>query len=249
MDFRKICFIPARYESTRLPGKPLLKIANKTIIRRVYEQVQQCKLVNHIIVLTDDELIKNEVQSFGGNVYIIKDVCRNGTDRIINFLKSVDIKCDLVVNVQGDEPFINPIDIERCIENFIIKNKQEVNLKCSTMHHISNFKSSDNKSTVKIVLDNKMNIMYGSRSLIPGSKNNNFEMNYNVHIGVFVYDKSYLLNEFDKDDTNYQIIEDIEWLKIVEQGFKINSILVNDCEIGVDTMDDYLYLVNKFDKN
>ena len=108
-----IVCIPARYKSTRLPGKPLLKINNKTIINHVYDNVRKLNNIDKIIVLTDDDRIKDEVESFGGNCCIITDECLNGTDRIITYLKKNNItNYDIILNVQGDEPFINPKHIE-----------------------------------------------------------------------------------------------------------------------------------------
>ena len=102
-----VCFIPARYESSRLPGKPLLTINNKPIIQLVYEQVKKCNLVNDIYILTDDERIRYKCESFGAKCCIIDAECLNGTERIVNFLKLDPSICDIVVNVQGDEPFID----------------------------------------------------------------------------------------------------------------------------------------------
>ena len=124
MSYNKYCFIPARYHSSRLPGKPLLKINGKTIIRLVYEQVKKCNLIDDIIVLTDDERIKKEVESFRGSVAIVVDDCLNGTERIVKFLKNNDYfrnNADIIINVQGDEPFINPSNIDKCIKNYLEK--------------------------------------------------------------------------------------------------------------------------------
>ena len=105
---RILCCIPARYNYSRLPGKPLLKINNKTIINLVYNKTEQTK-VNKIVVLTDDKRIYNEVISFGGNCFIINDICLNGTDRIIKYLNKIDnTYYDIIINIQGDEPFIKP---------------------------------------------------------------------------------------------------------------------------------------------
>ena len=247
----KTCFIPARYESTRLSGKPLLKINNKTIIRLVYEKVKQCKLIDTIIVLTDDYRINDEVNSWGGICYITED-CLNGTERIVNFIKKMDYKCDIIVNVQGDEPFINPNNIDKCIENFI--KKTNANVKCSTLHYVFNDKKNiEKRSNGKLILDKFNNIMYGSRNVIPGCKNNNFNGKtlYYGHIGIFAFEKDYLLNYYLDGNSLYQLSEDIEWLKILEDGYRINSVLVDakTHEIGVDTIEDYNYLKTKYQTN
>jgi len=250
-----IC-IPARYESTRLPGKPLLYINGKTIINHVYDKVQMLKKYDYniidIVVLTDRESIKNEVEKFGGKCCIIKEKCINGTERIIHYLKNKynvnELFNNIIVNVQGDEPFIESLNIKKAIDNYI-KNKDNNLMVCSTLHH----KTRDDeiiklKSRGKLVLDNFNDIMYCSRNIIPTNKNTDIVSNidYYIHIGVFVFRAEYLINYYYNNNTRLQLIEDIEWMKIMEQGYKINSVEVNDSERGVDTIDDYNYLVNKY---
>lgn len=243
----KVCFIPARYPSTRLPGKPLLEIKGIAIIERVYQQVKKCHLVDKIIVLTDDKRIKDKVESFGGNCEIVTEECLNGTERIIKYIqKNIDC-CDLVINVQGDEPFIDPTAIDKCIANYIKQTDSSV--KCSTLHHkLDSEEEIRKRSNGKLVLDNFNNIMYCSRNIIPGTKKNEYDkhINYYGHIGIFVFDKTYLLEEYTKENTPNQLNEDIEWLKILEQGYRINSVCVDDPEISVDTKEDYIYLLDKY---
>ena len=119
----RLCCIPARYQSNRLPGKPLLKINNKSIIQHVYERAIQTN-VTKTIVLTDDKRIYDEVLSFGGECEIITEPCLNGTERIIAYLKKIDsCKIDTVVNIQGDEPFFDVQNVNKAIENFVKKDK------------------------------------------------------------------------------------------------------------------------------
>ena len=251
-----IC-IPARFKSTRLPGKPLLKINNKTIINHVYDKVLMLKKYDYniidIVVLTDCENIKDNVNSFGGKCSIITEECVNGTDRIIFYLKKYyekNLDDTIIVNVQGDEPFIDPLNIKKAIDNYIIKsNLNNNNIVCSTIHHKTREVNTIKlKSRGKLVLDNNNNIMYCSRNVIPANKNNYVvpDIDYYIHIGIFVFDANYLLNHYFNNNTRLQLIEDIEWMKIMEQGFKINSIEVEDSERGVDTIEDYNYLVSKY---
>jgi 3-deoxy-manno-octulosonate cytidylyltransferase (CMP-KDO synthetase) len=257
---KNTCFIPARYESTRLPGKPLLKIKGISVINRVYLQVKKCKMIDEIIVLTDDIRIKKEVESINGRVEMITEECLNGTERIIKYLQNHPESCDIVVNVQGDEPFVNPEDIDRCIQNYykirynqynneITNNyNHNVDYKCSTMCHLLKLDEVENRNKGKVILNKKNDILYCSRNVIPGSKNDilNKDYLYYGHTGVFVFDKNYLLNEFIKENTQYQIYEDIEWLKIIEQGYKINTIFINNPERGIDTIEDYNYFLQKY---
>ena len=249
--------IPARYQSTRLPGKPLLTINGKSIIRHVYDKCLQLHNyfeIQDIVVLTDDDRIENEVNNFNGKSVMITDECINGTDRIIHYInKHLKFKYNInddviIVNVQGDEPFINPINIKKAIDNFLDK-RQDQNMVCSTLHHTTQDKDIISlKSRGKAVLDNNNNIMYCSRNPIPSNKNEVIISNYdyNIHIGVFVFRASYLRDHYFNNNTKLQLTEDIEWMKIMEQGFKINSVQVDEQERGVDTMDDYTYLLNKY---
>ena len=187
-----ICFIPARYESSRLPGKPLLKINDKTIINLVYEQVKKCKLIDKIIILTDSSLILNEVNNFGGYCEIINEECLNGTERIVKFIKKnlEHFKHPkFIINVQGDEPYINPDHIDTCIQNYTKCNKFT---KCSTLHYkINDYENLSNRSMGKLVLDKYNNIMYASRNIIPGTKKSEKSKHviYYGHIGIFVFNK------------------------------------------------------------
>ena len=241
-----LCCIPARFNSTRLPGKPLLKINNKTLINLVYEKALKTK-VDKVIVLTDDKRIYNEVLSFGGNCFISDKYCLNGTERIIHYLNKINNNdYNVIVNIQGDEPFIDSDAVNKTIDNFFKKKP-----KCSTIC----FKTDDkeeilSKSRGKAVTDNFNNIIYCSRNVIPSNKKENIISNhtYNIHVGIFVFDKNYLLNYFVKENTKNQILEDIEWLKIIEQGFKVNTIFSEKMERGVDTIEDYNYLKKKYEK-
>ena len=252
---RIIVCIPARYYSTRLPGKPLLKINNKTIINHVYNNVKKLKCTQEIIVLTDDIRICKEVISFGGNCDIVNEECLNGTDRIISYLKNTfmeeNILTDnlIVVNVQGDEPFIDHNNIQIAIDNYRGKKSLDEKLVCSTLFYKTKDKKCIiNKSRGKIVLDLNNNIMYCSRNIIPSGKKNDIisDYSYNIHIGIFVFDAEYLLKMYHNVNTPLQLCEDIEWMKIIEQGYKINACEVINHEIGVDTIEDYNYLKNKY---
>ena len=229
----------------------------ETIINHVYEKAMELKKkykVFDLVILTDDKLIEKEVERFGGIAIIIYEKCLNGTDRIIHYLnnyyisKRISLTNKVVVNIQGDEPFINIDNISKAIDNYIDK-KDDKNIVCSTIHH----KTRDSdiiklKSRGKLVLDNNNNIMYCSRNVIPSNKNNDVvpDIDYYIHIGIFIFDASYLIKYYYNNNTRLQLIEDIEWMKILEQGFKINSIEVEDSERGVDTIEDYNYLLSKY---
>ena len=243
-------FIPARYHSSRLPGKPLLKINNKTIINHVYENVIKIKNIDNIVILTDDIRIKEECNIFNAQCEIINEECLNGTDRIIKYLQINNITDGIIVNVQGDEPFIKPDNIEMAINNFIDKKKIDNKLVCSSLYYeTTDLNEIKSRSRGKTVLDKNNNVMYCSRNIIPSSKTNKLIPNYKykIHVGIFVFDCHYLLNHYIKENTHLQLEEDIEWMKILEQGYKINCVQIKSHEIGVDTIDDYKYLKNKYE--
>lgn len=238
-----LCCIPARYNSTRLPGKPLLKIKNKTVIQRVYEQALKTS-VKDIVILTDDKRIYDEVISFGGKCEIIIDECLNGTERIIKYLKTINYQeYEGILNIQGDEPFIDSSVVDKVIQNFI-QNKPE----CSTVCFKTKDKEEINsKSRGKAVINKNNDILYCSRNIIPSNKKREIsDIEYNIHVGVFVFDTNYLMNEYTKENTPLQLEEDIEWLKIIEQGYRVNTIFSNKLERGIDTQEDYQYFLNKF---
>ena len=244
-----IC-IPARYASSRLPGKPLLKINNKSIIEHVYLNALKIDCIdkNNIIILTDDNKIYKEVNNFGGNCYISKKYCENGTARIIDYLVENNIQKKYILNIQGDEPFFDILKIQELIHRFIELKKSQQFLKCGTLYYDSNdFNYINSKNKVKLVLNENKYIMYGSRQNIPGSKKENNSINYHIHIGIFIFDYNYLLNEYIKKNGIYQDIEDLEWLKILEQDYKILALKTNIHEVGVDTQEDYEYLKNKYE--
>ena len=254
-----IACIPARLKSTRLPNKPLLKINNKTIIELVYNNVKKVKLFNEIVILTDDNKIKNEVDKFinftnrNDKCIIINEECLNGTERIILYLKNFTNYNNntIIVNIQGDEPFINPLNINMAIQNYFNKKKYIDNLVCSTIYYkTNNLKDIDNKNRGKLVLDSNDNILYCSRNIIPINKKDKIlkDYLYKIHIGIFVFDLNYLLNHFYKINKPLQLLEDIEWLKIIQQGYKINALEVKEHEIGIDTPEDYNYLLKKYQK-
>lgn len=245
-----IGLIPARYDSKRLPGKPLLEFGDKTMIQMVYERTCKSSYIDKTYVVTDDDRIKNNIESIGGNVLMVKDECLNGTERLCKAIinnKEIFDGVDTIVNVQGDEPFIKASNIDTAILNFNDK------VVCSTLHYkITSKNDLYNVSIGKLVLDNNNNILYCSRNCIPYNKSgepNLEKTNYYGHIGLFVFSKSYLLNEYSKGNTELQVEEDIEWLKIIEQGFKIKSTCIDDYEIGVNLLEDYNYLLDKYITN
>lgn len=245
---RTCALIPARYHSTRLPGKPLLEIGGKSIIQRTYEQTQKSKLIDMVYVVSDDDRIINHINDIGGNTIKVDEECLNGTERICKTLNILDNKYDIIVNVQGDEPFIDPSNIDLAIQKYI-ENESDAQMVCTTIHTLLTDDADINGRTIgKMVLDKYNNVMYCSRSVIPHTKNGqiNRDIKYYGHIGIFVFRRSYLPSFLTDENTPAQLSEDIEWLKIMEHGYKLKSYMVNSFEIGINTMEDFNYLSKKY---
>jgi len=242
-----IAVIPARYQSSRLPGKPLLEINGKSIIQRTLERTKMSKYIDRVIVATDDDRIKNHVESCCGEVIMTSSDCLNGTERICEALEQIGDEYDVVVNVQGDEPFIDPEHIDYCIEKYL-ENKTDQQMVCTTVHYpISDMNDLYNRTIGKMVMDRNDNVLYCSRAMIPHTKTGNpsSDCSYYAHIGIFVFRRSYL-PEYTTGNTPAQLSEDIEWLKIIEQGYRLKSYRVDSSEIGVNTPDDFNYLSKKY---
>jgi len=239
-----ITIIPARYDSIRLPGKMLMEINGKSIIQRTYEQVKKASLIQEVFIATDSFKVIEHCKKFGAACVLINDTCVNGTERVAKCLKILNQDCDLVLNVQGDEPFINPDDIDLLIFNY------QINV-CSTLHYeIKNHEHLHNTNVVKILVNRYNQVIYGSRGMIPYHKSGNSQTNvkYYAHVGIFLFQKDFLFQFLNNSDTPAQNCEDLEWLKIIEMGEKLTSFEVNEPEIGVNTIEDYNYLSKKYVK-
>jgi len=228
-----IVVIPARYNSTRFPGKPLADMKGKSMIQRVYEQCVKSN-ASKVVVATDNLLIYNEVIKFGGMVYMTKE-CESGTERVCEIVlgHGADIKFDIIVNVQGDEPFINPEDINKIID--MVKSNPN---KIATL--VTNFtkKELTDRNVVKVILDTneyKKAAMF-TRSPVYGKLKNCFK-----HIGIYGF--SYKMLETISalnDRTRNETIDNLEQLRWLDNGLKINTNFTEHKSIGIDTLKDLL---------
>jgi 3-deoxy-manno-octulosonate cytidylyltransferase (CMP-KDO synthetase) len=237
-----IGIIPARFGSTRLPGKPLIKIVGKTIIQRVYEQAMKSKYISKVIVATDDKRIFNEVKSFGGICVMTSKKHKSGTDRIAEVAKNE--RCSIVVNIQGDEPFIDPVHIDKAIEP-LIKDK---NLNVSTLAvKFSKLNDLIDTNNVKVVFDKYNNALYFSRLAIPFDEYivNNLKglpnrKAFYKHIGLYVYRKNFLLKLSKMKVSYLEKSEKLEQLRILENGEKIKVVLTKKDSFSIDTKEDLM---------
>ena len=239
---KSICIIPARYSSTRLPGKPLKDICGKPMICRVYERACLSKLADEVIVATDDERILHAVEKNSGRAMMTRADHKTGTDRLAEVAEKFP-DAEVVVNVQGDEPLIEASLIDELIEQF-----DDENLQMATVAtELFDEDEMNNPNNVKVVIDKKNNALYFSRSLIPYPRNSGKAKVYK-HIGIYAYRRSFLLNYAKMEPTELEQSESLEQLRALENGYKIRVIKSNCKFIGVDTEED-LRLVNEIIKN
>ena len=226
--------IPARYASTRFPGKLLTPILGKSLIQRTYENAKRYKDFKEIIVLTDDQKIDDHVRSFGGKVLMTTSSCMTGTDRIVEALTLYPElqEADYVVNVQGDEPALDVRIIREAMELLY----EDAEAACATACvPLRNYEEAKNPSCVKCVMDLKGNALYFSRSLIPYSREASFDSSftpYYRHLGVYCFRTEFLLQYKNLCPTPLQMSEDLEQLKIIEHGFRIKVAVVSEVSAG-----------------
>lgn len=225
--------IPARYASSRFPGKPLAKILGKTMIQRVYEQALKSQLASSVIVATDDFKIAEHVESFGGKYIITREDHQTGTDRIAEVVEKID-DAQIIVNVQGDEPLICPKSIDMAIQAML----DNSNLEMSTLVRES---FSDNEFTnpniVKVAIDKDSYALYFSRSIIPFARNND-DLPYYIHIGLYVYRRNTLLQLSKLPMAAIEHKESLEQLRALYNGIKIKTVTTSYMPISVDSPDD-----------
>ncbi|PQL19617.1 3-deoxy-manno-octulosonate cytidylyltransferase [Veillonella denticariosi JCM 15641] len=226
------CIIPARYGSTRLPGKPLADIAGKPMIQRVYERVSQATKIMYTIVATDDERVFNTVQGFGGTVMMTNPNHPTGTDRLAEVAAQYT-DLDVIINVQGDEPMIDFTLIDDLARLF----EDDPNLQMATVATPLLEEEYDEPSAVKVVLNNRNDAMYFSRSLIPYPRQD-FVKAPLKHIGIYAYRRDFLLNYANMEPTAAEQTESLEQLRALENGYTIRVILTDKRFIGVDTPED-----------
>lgn len=226
--------IPSRYASTRFPGKPLADIGGKTMIRRVYEQASKSKLLTEVIVATDDERIFKEVESFGGKVMMTSPEHKNGTERCAEVAQHID--ADVIINIQGDEPFIEPIQIDTLCECF-----KDESTQIATLVRVIDWDDElRNPSRVKVVLNNFHDAMYFSRSIIPNpvSHYHRDELVFYLHVGIYGFRKNTLLEVVKLEPTQLEITESLEQLRWLENGYKIKCAFTGHTGTAVDTPED-----------
>lgn len=228
-----LCVIPARYASTRLPGKPLKDVAGKPMICRVYDRASQAKTLAGVVVATDDERILRAVEDHGGRAMMTAKDHPTGTDRLAEVAEAYP-DVDLIINVQGDEPLIEPSLIDELGRAF----DGDAELQMATvMTPMEDEAEQKNPNNVKVVTDKNGCALYFSRSLLPYPRNDAGTPVYK-HIGIYAYRRDFLLAYAKMAPTPLERTESLEQLRALENGYKIKCIRTNARFVGVDTPED-----------
>ena len=229
--------IPARYASTRFPGKPLAVLGGKTVIQRVYEQVSS--VLNEVYVATDDERIFACVNSFGGKAVMTRADHQSGTDRIQEAVEKTSTQTDVIINVQGDEPFIQPSQIQTLMQLF-----DDPSTQIGTLgKYFENIEAVENPNSPKIVMDNRGFALYFSRSVIPyirGKERQNWfgEYPFLKHLGVYAYRREVLAKVTKLPQSSLEKAESLEQLRWLQNGYRIRVGLTDVETVGIDTPED-----------
>ncbi len=232
---RSIVVIPARYASSRFPGKPLALIAGRTMIEHVYRRAAESRTVDAVIVATDDERVAEAVHAFGGDVRMTRADHRTGTERLAEVAQS--LACDLVVNVQGDEPLMDPRMIDEAVAPFAA----DAELPMSTLRRaIGDPAELASPHVVKVVVDRRDRALYFSRAAIPGRHDAGASGAAGAfkHIGLYVYRREFLLTLAALPPTPLERVELLEQLRALEHGYRVLAVETQFDSIGVDTPDD-----------
>lgn len=223
--------IPSRFASTRLPGKPLINIAGKSMIQRVYEQCKKSLLLNQLVVATDDERIYQHVNEFGGNVIMTSTAHESGTDRCNEIILNSNIAYDIIVNIQGDEPFINPKQIDQTITN-LINSKADI---ATLAKKIDDLKLVFDTNTPKVIFNKKTKI---AKDFVRKIHKISKDKQYYKHVGIYAF-KAQVLNEISKlSQTEREMNENLEQLRWLEHNYQIAVGITDHESVSIDTQED-----------
>jgi len=232
--YKIIGCIPARYASTRLPGKPLLEINGKPMILHVMERALQAATLSDVIVLTDDQRIFDTVNGAGYSVAMTSENCASGTDRIAEYMQ--ESHADIFVNIQGDEVTLDPLHINHLVHNFVAQENPQMG---TLSHWCSDKTVLTAPSSVKVVTSLKGNALYFSRNMIPVKQNGDIADKGQIHIGVYIYTRATLTRLMQLQQTPLEQTEKLEQLRALENDIAINvTILDNYHGLSVDTPQD-----------
>lgn len=234
MDNQTAIIIPARYGSSRLEGKPLLKAGGKYIIQWVWEKAIKCKDINRVIVATDDERIFNACKEFEAEVEMTSTEHKSGSDRIAEVAKRHP-EIAYIINVQGDEPLIEPENIELVRKGVVEDDSADIS---TLVREITDMEEVNNPNLVKCIFDVNNFAMYFSRSKIPYERNEG-KCKFYGHLGIYGYKKEALFKMTSLPQTTYEMAESLEQLRALQNGMKIKVGIVKNIPVGIDTLEDF----------
>ena len=229
--------IPARYGSSRLEGKPLLRANNKPIIQWVWEKAKSCRMVDRVIIATDDERIFDECKNFGAEVEMTSNEHKSGSDRIAE-VANRHPEIGYIINLQGDEPLIEQTNIELVIDGVVNDDTADIS---TLIREIKDEDEVNNPNLVKCIFDNNNFAMYFSRAKIPYERNIGKTKFYG-HLGIYGYKRDALFKMTSLSQTTYEMAESLEQLRALQNGMRIKVAIVNNIPVGIDTLEDF----NKF---
>lgn len=231
---KKVSFIPARYAATRFPAKLMQPLGNKSVIRHTYDNTVATGLFNEVWVVTDSEIIFNEVVAHGGKAVMSKQPHESGTDRIAEAVADMDL--DIIVNVQGDEPFVKREPLENLLKQF---NDSSVQVG-SLMQVLKDETLITDPNYVKVCVDKAMNALFFSRSVIPYPRNKAIPITYYEHIGVYAFRKQALMAFTSWPLSPLENAEKIECLRYLENGVPIRMVITDYMGMEIDTPEDLI---------
>jgi 3-deoxy-manno-octulosonate cytidylyltransferase (CMP-KDO synthetase) len=226
-----VAVIPARYAATRFPGKLMQMLGNKTIIRHVYDNTVSTGLFNDVFVVTDSDIIYKEIKDGGGKVIMSKKEHESGSDRIAEAIAEMNI--DVIINVQGDEPFIKKEPLEKLVHLF-----DDDSIQVASLRRKISKEEALNPNNVKVVTDKSGYALYFSRSIVPYQRDGKTNAEYFLHVGVYAYKKDALIKFTKLPQSSLEKIEKLEQLRYLENGIKIKMAETEYNNIAIDTPED-----------
>jgi len=228
-----VCIIPSRYESSRFPGKPLADLCGKPMIQHVYERVLASPLVSHAAVATDDERIFRAVKGFGGHAVMTAPAHRSGTDRVAEAVSSLGLgDSDVVVNIQGDQPLFEPVQIEEVARPLL----DDPEVCFSTLiYRIRRREEITHPNAVNVVFDRKGFALYFSRATIPHVRDGGRQAAYYKHHGIYAYRRSFLMTFAGLAEGELERLEALEQLRALEHGYRVKVVETQHDSVEVDT--------------
>lgn len=234
---KKAAFIPARYAATRFPAKLMQPLGDKPVIQHTYDNTVATGLFDEVVVVTDSSIIFDQITSNGGKAVMSKKEHESGSDRIAEAVADIDV--DIVINVQGDEPFVKKDPLQKLLRVFEGEEGKTVQV-ASLMQVLKDPELVKDPNYVKVAIDKNCNSLFFSRSVIPYPRSTDLSINYYEHIGVYAFRKQALLNFTSWPMTPLEAAEKIECLRYLENGIPLKMVIVDYMGVEIDTPEDLI---------